>query len=49
VWSPMLSAHIALGYVHRDFVELGTDVQVALAEGPVKAVVTVLPFVAAAS
>jgi len=44
-WSPALSAHIALGYVHRDFVEPGTAVEVASADGPVRAVVHVLPFV----
>jgi folate-binding protein YgfZ len=44
-WSPTLAAHIALGYVHRDFVEAGTAVQVASGEGPVPAVVTALPFV----
>ena len=44
-WSPTLSEHIALGYVHRDFVEPGTAVQVTTAEGPVPAVVAALPFV----
>jgi folate-binding protein YgfZ len=44
-WSPTLSAHIALGYVHRDFVEAGTAVQVTMAEGPVPALVAALPFV----
>ena len=47
-WSPALSAHIALGYVHRDFVEPGTAVQVATADGPVAAIVAALPFVAPA-
>ena len=44
-WSPTLAAHIALGYVHRDFVEPGTAVQVTMAGGPVPAVVAALPFV----
>ncbi len=44
-WSPTLTAHIALGYVHRDFVDPGTAVQVAMAEGRVPAVVATLPFV----
>jgi folate-binding protein YgfZ len=46
-WSPTLSTHIALGYVHRDFVEPGTAVQVAAAGGPAPAVVHTLPFVPA--
>jgi len=41
VWSPALSSPIALGYVHRDFVEPGTRVDV----GGMRAVVTALPFV----
>jgi len=45
VWSPALSAHVALGYVHRDFVEPGTAVQVMAEGSPVNAVVTALPFV----
>jgi glycine cleavage system aminomethyltransferase T len=40
--SPALQAPIALGYVHRDFVEPGTKVTVDAADGEV---VTV-PFVA---
>ena len=40
-WSPALSRPIALGYVHRDFVDPGTSVAV---EGAT-AVVTALPFV----
>ena len=39
--SPALQRPIALGYVHRDFVEPGTQVTV----GDASAVVTVLPFV----
>ena len=40
-WSPALSRPIALGYVHRDFVEPGTHVTVGANEG----VVVELPFV----
>lgn len=42
VWSPSLERPIALGYVHRDFVEPGTAV--AIAEG-IRATVTALPFI----
>jgi folate-binding protein YgfZ len=42
VWSPSLERPIALGYVHRDFVEPGTAVQIGSGTG---AVVTALPFV----
>ena len=42
-WSPALARPIALGYVHRDFVEPGTQVAVEA----VAAVVTALPLVAA--
>jgi folate-binding protein YgfZ len=41
VWSPALARPIALGYVHRDFVEPGTTVSVS----GVPAVVADLPFV----
>jgi folate-binding protein YgfZ len=41
VWSPSLARPIALGYVHRDFVEAGTAVLVQDAD----AVVAALPFV----
>ena len=40
-WSPALDRPIALGYVHRDFVEAGTEVTVDAAT----ARVTALPFV----
>ena len=40
VWSPALSRPIALGYVHRDFVEPGTPVDV----GGTRAIVSALPF-----
>jgi tRNA-modifying protein YgfZ len=43
LWSPALARPIALGYVHRDFVEPGTRVRVAGGE----AVVASLPFVRA--
>jgi len=41
VWSPALACPIALGYLHREFAEPGTVVQV----GGAAAVVTELPFV----
>ncbi len=41
-WSPSLARPIALGYVHRDFVEAGTHVLVAGSAG----LVVALPFVA---
>ena len=41
-WSPALGRAIALGYVHRDFVDPGT----AVSAGTTQAVVTPLPFVA---
>lgn len=44
VWSPSLERALALGYVHRDFVEPGTAV--AIAEG-IRATVTALPFIRA--
>ena len=44
VWSPTLQRPIALGYVHRDFVEAGTRVAVAAAV-ELAAVVTRVPFV----
>ena len=43
--SPALERPIALGYVHRDFVEAGTGVVVVVADQPSPAVVTHLPFV----
>jgi len=45
VWSPALARPIALGYLHRDFVEPGTHVSVNGAE----AVVTALPLVPSSS
>jgi folate-binding protein YgfZ len=43
--SPALGRPIALGYVHRDFVEPGTEVRVAGGLQPSPAVVTPMPFV----
>jgi len=45
VFSPTLGYAIALGYVHRDFVEPGTSVTVLSADGPHDARVTRTPFV----
>ncbi len=45
VLSPALGRPIALGYVHRDYVEAGTAVTIAAASGPIPAVVSSLPFV----
>lgn len=47
VTSPLLDRAIALGYVHRDFVEPGTEVQVVDGEQSIPAIVARLPFVAA--
>ena len=44
VWSPALQAGIALGYVHRDFVEPGTAVTVRTAAALLGATVSELPF-----
>jgi len=44
VWSPRLSQSIALGYVHRDFVEPGTTVTIATRAGQLSARVSPLPF-----
>jgi folate-binding protein YgfZ len=43
--SPALERPIALGYVHRDFVQPGTEIAVAHGDGREPAVVTQLPFV----
>jgi folate-binding protein YgfZ len=45
VVSPALGKPIALGYVHRDFVEPGTVVTVVVGEARLNATVTSLPFV----
>ncbi len=45
VWSPTLERGIALGYIHRDFIEAGTSVEVKAASGSVTATVSSLPFV----
>jgi folate-binding protein YgfZ len=42
VWSPSLERPIALGYVHRDYVEPGTGVSIG---SGIRAVVTALPFI----
>ncbi|MCC7126072.1 MAG: tRNA-modifying protein YgfZ [Acidobacteria bacterium] len=47
VYSPALARRIALGYVHRDFVEPGTSLEIDLPDGAAAAVVTALPFVPA--
>ncbi len=44
--SPALDRPIALGYVHRDLVEPGTQLDVLIAEERTPAVVMALPFVA---
>jgi folate-binding protein YgfZ len=46
VWSPALDCPIAMGYVHRDFAEPGTAVEVVIGGAGVPAVVTRLPFLA---
>ncbi len=45
VFSPALDRPIALGYVHRDFVEPGTRLVVEHAGGRISARVTALPFI----
>jgi len=45
VVSPALGKPIALGYVHRDFVEPGTGIQVVAGDIRLHATVTELPFV----
>jgi hypothetical protein len=47
VWSPSLARGIALGYVHRDFIDAGTAVTVASPAGPIAATVSRLPFIPA--
>jgi tRNA-modifying protein YgfZ len=47
-WSPTLEHAIALGYVHRDFVEPGTQVNVVRDGRTVEAQVASLPFIPAA-
>lgn len=44
VYSPHLNCPIALGYVRREFLEVGTEVTVETARGPTPAVVAALPF-----
>jgi glycine cleavage system aminomethyltransferase T len=45
VGSPALARPIAMGYVHRDFVEPGTAVAVVTGVQSAPAIVTGLPFV----
>jgi aminomethyltransferase len=45
VLSPALRKPIALGYVHRDFIEPGAVVFVAVGDARLTATVTALPFV----
>jgi folate-binding protein YgfZ len=45
VYSPMLKRAVALGYVHRDHWQPGTQVIVSCRAGPSTALVTELPFV----
>lgn len=44
VWSPARNAAIALGYVRRESWDIGTDIEVALAETSFRARVAALPF-----
>jgi folate-binding protein YgfZ len=44
-WSPSLVRHVALGYVHRDFVEPDTAVEIVSTEGVLSGTVTALPLV----
>jgi folate-binding protein YgfZ len=46
VWSPMLERGIALGYLHRDYLDVDTRVLVRTSSGPVDARVESLPFIA---
>jgi folate-binding protein YgfZ len=43
VWSPAADGPLALGYVHRDFAVVGTQVSIVVSEAPTPAVVTPLP------
>jgi folate-binding protein YgfZ len=46
-WSPALERHIALGYVHRDFIAPDTAVEIVTAEGELSGTVAALPLVPA--
>jgi glycine cleavage system T protein len=46
VWSPARASAIALGYVRREWWDVGTELQVILPEGSVSAHVAALPFYA---
>jgi tRNA-modifying protein YgfZ len=45
VMSPALARPIAMGYLHRDFIALGTAVTIVHGDAPLVATVTELPFV----
>jgi folate-binding protein YgfZ len=45
VWSPALRESVALGYVHRDFTDPGTSVEINGTHGSIPAQVTALPLV----
>ena len=47
--SPRLGVALALGYVHRDFIDAGTGVSVSAADAELAAEVTQLPFISLAS
>jgi tRNA-modifying protein YgfZ len=44
-WSPALNTAVALGYVHRDFTESGSTVDIQGSTGPIRAEVAALPLV----
>jgi folate-binding protein YgfZ len=46
VWSPALECGIALGYLHRDYLEVDRPVRVRTSSGPIDARVASLPFIA---
>jgi glycine cleavage system T protein len=45
VFSPKLERPIALGYVHRDYLETGTNVSIERNEERISGIITALPFV----
>jgi folate-binding protein YgfZ len=49
VWSPLRAGVVALGYVHRDFTEPRTPVDVVTSAGSVRGTVASVPFVPSAS
>ncbi len=44
-WSPALARHLALAYVHHDYIAAGTDVGIGHDAGLLRARVAALPFV----